>query len=218
MNIKIINIDFVVYNSKLIEKMVIAIDLNDVIRAYTRNFAKVYQKEYNRAFDESELEITTNDLSEIFPFDSKEEYKRFTYQDYPYELYGKCETVDKTTSTFLNKWLEDIKNFDIDEEVGVMIVSPMEYGLTIQSTYFFLSKIGCRVRNVYFPTDSSTIWNKCDVLITANPRLLENKPEDKKTIKIVTDYNKENTADFTYDNVVDFFSEPNNTLNLMQNE
>lgn len=218
MNIKIINIDFVVYNSKLIEKMVIAIDLNDVIRAYTRNFAKVYQKEYNRAFDESELEITTNDLSEIFPFDSKEEYKRFTYQDYPYELYGKCETVDKTTSTFLNKWLEDIKNFDIDEEVEVMIVSPMEYGLTIQSTYFFLSKIGCRVRNVYFPTDSSTIWNKCDVLITANPRLLENKPEDKKTIKIVTDYNKENTADFTYDNVVDFFSEPNNTLNLMQNE
>ena len=218
MNIKIINIDFVVYNSKLIEKMVIAIDLNDVIRAYTRNFAKVYQKEYNRAFDESELEITTNDLSEIFPFDSKEEYKRFTYQDYPYELYGKCETVNKTTSTFLNKWLEDIKNFDIDEEVEVMIVSPMEYGLTIQSTYFFLSKIGCRVRNVYFPTDSSTIWNKCDVLITANPRLLENKPEDKKTIKIVTDYNKENTADFTYDNVVDFFSEPNNTLNLMQNE
>lgn len=198
--------------------MVIAIDLNDVIRAYTRNFAKVYQKEYNRAFDESELEITTNDLSEIFPFDSKEEYKRFTYQDYPYELYGKCETVDKTTSTFLTKWLEDIKNFDIDEEVEVMIVSPMEYGLTIQSTYFFLSKIGCRVRNVYFPTDSSTIWNKCDVLITANPKLLENKPEDKKTIKIVTDYNKENTADFTYDNVVDFFSEPNNTLNLMQNE
>lgn len=219
MNIKTINIDFVAYNSKLIEKkMVIAIDLNDVIRAYTRNFAKVYQKEYNRAFDESELEITTNDLSEIFPFDSKEEYKRFTYQDYPYELYGKCETVDKTTSTFLNKWLEDIKNFDIDEEVEVMIVSPMEYGLTIQSTYFFLSKIGCRVRNVYFPTDSSTIWNKCDVLITANPRLLENKPEDKKTIKIVTDYNKENTADFTYDNVVDFFREPNNTLNLMQNE
>ena len=218
MNIKTINIDFVAYNSKLIEKMVIAIDLNDVIRAYTRNFAKVYQKEYNRAFDESELEITTNDLSEIFPFDSKEEYKRFTYQDYPYELYGKCETVDKTTSTFLNKWLEEIKNFDIDEEVEVMIVSPMEYGLTIQSSYFFLSKIGCRVRNVYFPTDSSTIWNKCDVLITANPRLLENKPEGKKTIKIVTDYNKENTADFTYDNVVDFFSEPNNTLNLMQNE
>ena len=218
MNIKTINIDFVAYNSKLIEKMVIAIDLNDVIRAYTRNFAKVYQKEYNRAFDESELEVTTNDLSEIFPFDSKEEYKRFTYQDYPYELYGKCETVDKTTSTFLNKWLEEIKNFDIDEEVEVMIVSPMEYGLTIQSSYFFLSKIGCRVRNVYFPTDSSTIWNKCDVLITANPRLLENKPEGKKTIKIVTDYNKENTADFTYDNVVDFFSEPNNTLNLMQNE
>lgn len=198
--------------------MRIAIDLNDVIRAYTRNFAKVYQKEYNRTFDMDTLDIETNDLSQVFPFDSKEEYKRFTYQDYPYELYGKCETVNKMTSSALNKWLDEIKNFDIEDDIEVLIVSPMEYGLTIQSTYFFLSKIGCRVRNVYFPTDSSTIWNKCDVLITANPRLLENKPEDKKTIKIVTDYNKENTANFTYDNVVDFFNEPNNTLNLMQNE
>lgn len=198
--------------------MTIAIDLNDVIRAYTRNFAKVYQKEYNRTFDIDTLDIETNDLSQVFPFDSKEEYKRFTYQDYPYELYGKCETVNKMTSSALNKWLDEIKNFDIEDDIEVLIVSPMEYGLTIQSTYFFLSKIGCRVRNVYFPTDSSTIWNKCDVLITANPRLLENKPEDKKTIKIVTDYNEENTADFTYDNVVDFFNEPNNTLNLMQNE
>ena len=54
--------------------MTIAIDINDVIRAFTKNFAKVYQKEYDRTFNEKEIEITTNDLSKVFPFDSKAEY------------------------------------------------------------------------------------------------------------------------------------------------
>lgn len=196
--------------------MVVAIDLNDVIRAYTRNFAEVYKKEYNRAFDESSLEITTNNLGKVFPFDSETEYRRFVYQDYPYELFGKCDTVDKMTSVCLNSWLESLKNYDDEEKIDVMIVSPMEYGLTIQSTYFFLSKIGCRVRECYFPTDSLTIWDKCDILVTANPKLIENKPEDKTVIKITADYNKELNGDDTYDNVCSFFSDANNILKYVK--
>ena len=37
--------------------MTIAIDINDVIRAFTKNFAKIYQKEYDRTFED--IEITT---------------------------------------------------------------------------------------------------------------------------------------------------------------
>lgn len=192
--------------------MVVAIDLNDVIRAYTRNFAKVYHKEYNRAFNDGDIEITTNDLGKVFPFDTESEYKRFVYQDYPFELFGKCDCVDSLTSTLMNTWMEDIKNYDMEEEISVIIVSPMEYGLTIQSTYFFLSKIGCKVREVYFPTDSLTIWDRCDILVTANPKLLNNKPENKKSIKITADYNKECEADDTYTSACDFFSDTNNTL------
>lgn len=192
--------------------MVVAIDLNDVIRAYTRNFAKVYHKEYNRAFNEGDIEITTNDLGKVFPFDTESEYKRFVYQDYPFELFGKCDCVDSLTSTLMNTWMEDIKNYDMEEEISVIIVSPMEYGLTIQSTYFFLSKIGCKAREVYFPTDSLTIWDRCDILVTANPKLLNNKPENKKSIKIAADYNKECEADDTYTSACDFFNDTNNTL------
>jgi hypothetical protein len=197
------------------KKMVVAIDLNDVVRAYTRNFAKVYQKEYDRTFDNGDLEITTNDLSKVFPFDSEAEYKRFVYQDYPYELFGKCETVDKMTSTFMNTWIEQLKNHDIEENIDVLIVSPMEYGLTIQSTYFFLSKIGCKVREVYFPTDSLTIWDRCDVLVTANPKLLNNKPEGKKVVKITADYNHDCEADDTYTSACEFFEDTNNTLKFI---
>ena len=192
--------------------MVIAIDLNDVIRAYTANFAKVYQKEYDRTFDEGTVKVTTNDLSKVFPFDSEAEYRRFVYQDYPYELFGKCDTTDKMVASSFNQWMESLKNYENGENVNVIVVSPMEYGLTIQSTYFFLSKIGCKVREVYFPVDSATIWDRCDVLVTANPKLLKNKPENKVAVKITTDYNVDIEADDTYVNACEFFSDTNNAL------
>lgn len=198
--------------------MKIAIDLNDVIRAFTKNFAKVYQKEYNREFDSETLEITTNDMSKLFPFDSQAEYKRFVYEDYAYELFGKCDTVSKYTQAYFNRWLEELKNIDCEEDINVVVVSPMEYGLTIQSTYFFLSKIGCRVREVYLPTDSLTIWDKCDILITANPKLLENKPDDKISIKIETDYNIECSANETYAEISDYFNDIENVIKYLKNK
>lgn len=198
--------------------MTIAIDINDVIRAYTKNFAKIYQKEYDRTFGENEIEITTNDLSKVFPFDSVSEYRRFVYQDYPFELYGKCDAVDNMVGVSLNNWMENIKNLDIDENINVIIVSPMEYGLTIQGTYFFLSKIGCRVREVYFPIDSATIWDRCDVLVTANPKLISEKPIDKKVVKIKADYNTTLSGDDNFDKAADFFGEIDNTLKFLNKE
>ena len=190
--------------------MKIAIDLNDVLRAYTRNFAKVFKQEYDHTFDSDTIEITTNNLEKVFPFENKTEYNRFVYQDYPFELFGKCDAMSKETPAALTLWANKIKDIDTEEPIDIMIVSAMEYGLSIQSSYFFLSKLGCKVREVYFPTDSLTIWDKCDVLVTANPKLLENKPEGKISIKIVADYNSENVADEAFTNVCDFFADLNN--------
>lgn len=193
--------------------MTIAIDINDVIRAFTKNFAKIYQKEYDRTFED--IEITTNDLSKVFPFDSLAEYRRFVYQDYPFELFGKCDTVNPSIATTFNNWLEGLKNIDDDEEINVIIVSPMEYGLTIQSTYFFLSKIGCRARETYFPIDSMTIWDRCDLLITANPKLISEKPLTKKVIKIEADYNKSLNGDDNFETANEFFDDINHTLKFL---
>ena len=42
----------------------------------------------------------------------------------------------------LNEWFEKIvRNIDTDEPIEIIIVSTMEYGLSIQCTLFFLSKI-----------------------------------------------------------------------------
>lgn len=198
--------------------MKIAIDLNDVLRAYTRNFAKVFKQEYDHTFDSDTIEITTNNLEQVFPFENKTEYNRFVYQDYPFELFGKCDAMTKETPAALTLWVNKLKDIDTEEVIDIMIVSPMEYGLSIQSSYFFLSKLGCKVREVYFPTDSLTIWDKCDVLVTANPKLLGNKPEGKISIKIVADYNTENDADETFTNVCDFFADLNNVEKYLKKD
>ena len=59
------------------------------------------------------------------------------------------------------------------------------------------------------------IWDKCDILITANPDLLDSKPEGKKTVRIEKDYNKESKYDATYESLTDFFSERINTEKLI---
>lgn len=184
--------------------MKLAIDLNDVIRDYSRNFVKYFKKGINHAFDEENVEFYTNNMEILLPFSSNEQYRRFVYEDYPFELYGKCPIVDKNLGRDLNEWLE----FELpDEDIEVMFVSPMECDLTIQSTYSFLAKIGSRVREVYFPIDSATVWDKCDVLITANPRFFTSKKDGKKIVKINKEYNKECVADFDYDSLLDIIQD-----------
>ena len=196
--------------------MKIAIDLNDVIRDYSNNFIKYYIEGYNHTFDLDDFELWSNQMDAVFPFSSKNAYNNFVYNDYAFELFGKCGVCTRKLETELNDWTEKtLKDIDIDEPIEVMFVSPKEYGLSIGNTYFFLSKIGTKIREVYFPTDSLTVWDKCDILITANPELLELKPEGKTSIKIKTEYNNESGADYTFKDLSTFLTNNEITENLI---
>ena len=96
-----------------------------------------------------------------------------------------------------------------------MFVSPKEYGLSIGNTLFFLSKIGTKIREYYFPTDSLSIWEKCDVLITANPELLNAKPNNKISVKIKMEYNNENEANYTFKDLSTFLTNNKNIENII---
>lgn len=199
--------------------MKIAIDLNDVVRDYSNNFVKYYLEGYNHEFDLSDFEFWSNDMSAVFPFTSKQSYNNFIYNDYAFELYGKCGVCTRGLESELNTWTEQtLKDLDTDEEIELMFVSPMEYGLSIGNTYFFISKIGSKIREVYLPSDSKTIWDKCDILITANPNLLSLKPEGKISVKIKADYNKESEADYTFKDFSTFLSNNENIQKILTHE
>lgn len=195
--------------------MRIAVDINDVLRDYTRNFTRCYIERIDHRLNLSDIELTTNNLRYVFPFDNDKQYNDFVFEDYAFELYGKCPATSSSVGPYFNDWVNKIlPDMDVDEDIEVILVSPFELGNTIPNTYYFLSKMGCKVREVYFPMDSLTIWDRCDVLITANPTLLENKPEGKVSVKIKADYNDNINADFIFTTASAFFKEENNIENI----
>lgn len=188
--------------------MKIAIDLNDVVRDFSTNFLRYYCERYNHEFNLDDFEYWTNDMSALFPFASDNAYLNFTYSEYAYELFGKCNTCEPSLVSSFGNWADNIiPNMDLEEPVELMIVSPKEYGLSIGATLFFLSKIGCPVREIYLPSEAMTIWDKCDILVTANPDLLNNKPDGKIGIKIKKEYNKEANSNYEYSRFSDFLKD-----------
>ena len=185
--------------------MKIAIDLNDVIRDYSNNFLSTYLNYYNHDFDTNDFEMWTNDMQALLSFKTERAYHKFVYEDYVFELYCKCGTCTKKLPVELKEWLASLKDIETEEPIEVIFVSPMEYGASISYTYSFIGNLGCGIREVYLPTDSRNVWDKCDLLVTANPIFLNNKPENKKVVKIKTEYNIDCKADYEFKKINDFF-------------
>lgn len=192
--------------------MKIAIDLNDVVRDYTNNFISTYLNYFNSEFDTTDFEIWTNDMQSLLTFKTERAYQKFVYEDYPYELFCKCGTCTKKLPVELKDFFKSLKDYDTDEPIDVMFVSTMEYGASLSYSFAFVGNLGCGVREVYFPVDSRTIWDKCDVLVTANPDLIDNKPEDKTVVKITTDYNTNSKGDYEYNKLSSFLTDGINEL------
>jgi hypothetical protein len=68
-----------------------------------------------------------------------------------------------------------------------------EIGRSKPASLFFLSKFGCQLEKVKFYSNLTinSMWDEIDVLLTSNPALLLEHPEDKIVIKYLTGYNKQ---------------------------
>jgi hypothetical protein len=191
--------------------MTLAIDINDVIRDNMFQFRYIYQKYVDSSFEIDLNDIDTYNMMDHYPFGDENELNQFKYIDYAFELYGRAEACDKRLPYALNDYLEKTLK-DLDEVPNVILFSPFEIGLTIQSTFSFLSARTIRAREIYFPIDSMTIYDRADVVITAQPSLIENCPEGKTVIKIVKPYNKEIETKYSFNSMMDVINDPNETL------
>ena len=170
----------------------IAIELNHVIRNVNKQLLKYYQRDYHPELETDKIdEKRENVLETYIKFDSKRERNEFIYIDYPYEIFGCAKAMDKNLPRDITSWMEEMTNRE-DEEFRVIYYSLGEEALTIQSSYFFLSKLGTRVREVIFPKDIDELKDKCDVIISSDEKSLTwAKENDKLPVKILSNGNNE---------------------------
>lgn len=199
--------------------MIIGIDINEVIRDYLRAFAKQYNKIVDPTFDIDYDDINDFNLLNIFPFvdedgiSNSSAFNNFRFQDAAFEIYSRADIMERDLPAHLNLWLNNtLRNFDADKNPDVILFSPFEMNLSIPSTLGFLARIGMRFRNIEFPIDSTKMWDKVDIMITANPNLLELTPEGKYSFKVNAPYNKEAKGTFEFDSLMEIIKDENKTI------
>ena len=197
----------------------IGIEINGVLRDTISKFTELYEKHlvdshFNESTDKTyEIEfsgdtdevielnenvevnnfeykvlspVTSLDLGSHFSFPSKDDLYSFMYEEYTMELFGHAPSTEMLSFNLLN----DIY-YNLRDTYDLMIVSD-EIGRSKPSSLFFLSKFGCLVEKVFFYSEitKNYMLDEVDILLTANPDLLLNKPDNKIIIKFITDYNK----------------------------
>ena len=187
----------------------IGVELNHVVRNINKQIIKYYAKEYAPDVDPDDIDDREDVLKTFANFDSKYERNNFLFIDYPYEIFGCANTMEKKLAVKITNWLTDISNIE-DEDIRIIFYSMNEEAITIQSTFFFLSKIGTRVRKVIFPKSIEEVWEECDVVITARDEFFEKEiPEGKKVVLINRPFNKDckDKAFLNYDNLSEIITD-----------
>jgi hypothetical protein len=179
----------------------INISLNEVLRDFIGQFNYTYDK-YIEKKELKENEITSFNLLDHYKFKSIDDLNSFLYSEASLEIFGHADQkIDGLIGKF-NTFLMDIED---DEEHQIKLVSK-EFNKSIPATFFFLSKTGCRAKNIEFVNNDNDEWLNADVLITANPNALLNKPENKISVKVKTSYNTDVSADYEIDSILDFMN------------
>ena len=205
--------------------MRIGIEINGVLRDTIGKFTQIYEKhlideiESNNPMYLMDLsgntevallddpfkyeklsDVTSLNLLDHFSFPSKDELYSFMYEEYTMELFGHAPSTEMMTFNILNDIYHNLR-----DKYDLMIVSD-EIGRSKPSSLFFLSKFGCLLEKVFFYSEvtKNDMWNGVDILLTANPDLLLNKPSNKIVIKYETEFNKNVESEHTIKSLSEF--------------
>jgi hypothetical protein len=163
-----------------------------------RNLIQKFNYHYTDAFLQSEFEnetdfeynivypIQNDNLLNSYKFQSMEEFEFFTYIEYPIEIFGHAGVSYPTSISDLNKIIFD------NPQHNITVVGVDEVGKSKPATLFFLSKNGFLGNNIKFikSVDIEKEWEKCDMWISDNKKIIDLKPEGKGAIKFQTTYNE----------------------------
>ena len=208
--------------------MRIGIDINGVLRDTIGKFTYLYEKHLidsseeplagntyeldmsgntelieldNKPFEYKQIsDVDSLELDKHFSFKSKEELFNFMYEEYAMELFGHAPSTEMTSFNILNDLY-----FELRDENELIIVSS-EIGKSKPASLFFISKFGCLLEKVVFfgEITKKNMWDQVDVLLTADPILLLEKPVGKIVVKFNTSYNKHVESEYEITSLSEF--------------
>jgi hypothetical protein len=205
--------------------MRIGIEINGVLRDTIGKFTQLYEKhmieenddtsktfELDSSGNTEELiskekfdyqiisEVTSLNLMDHFKFNNEDELYSFTYEDFAMQIFGHAGSSETFTFNDLNDLY-----FKYRDNNELIIVSD-EIGKSKPASLFFLSKFGCLLEKIKFYSNltKNSLWDEIDVLLTANPTLLLEKPQDKIVVKYNTIYNKNVDCEYEISTLKEF--------------
>lgn len=186
--------------------MRLAIDIDGVLRDTFLKIEQTYQKffidELELVDDDFKYEIKkpfdTPNFENHFMFKTEDEYFSFLYEEFTMEIFGHSPSSEMSTFHALSDIYKKYK-----DKVEFVLISK-QIGKTKPATLFFISKFGCEIDKIIFynKLTENKIWDEFDVLLTANPDLL-NQNHNKTLIKYETSYNSGITSELTIESLRD---------------
>jgi hypothetical protein len=190
--------------------MKIAIDINGVVRDTLGKAEQVYKKffiddyvseEGEESFEYSlNLPISSTTLSNHFAFPTEESFYDFFYVDFPMEIFGHAPSVSGNTFNNLDEIYKSLR----DSHEVYIISEEMERSKP--ATLFFLAKYGCLVENIkfYSKLTQESLWDNFDIILTANPDLINNAKKDTQIVKFNKLYNSDVNSKLSIDTLEEF--------------
>jgi hypothetical protein len=203
----------------------IGIEINGVLRDTIGKFTQLYEKhmieekedgsktyELDMSGNTEELnqkedfeykilnDVTSLNLMDHFSFNDENELYSFMYEDFAMQIFGHAGSTETFTFNDLNEIYHNYR-----DKNELLIVSD-EMGKSKPASLFFLSKFGCLLEKIKFYSNITinSMWDEIDVLLTANPQLILEKPKDKIVVKYNTTYNKNVEADYEIEKLKEF--------------
>jgi hypothetical protein len=203
----------------------IGIEINGVLRDTIGKFTQLYEKhmieekeddsktyELDMSGNTEELvpkeyfeykilsDVTSLNLMDHFRFNDENELYSFMYEDFAMQIFGHAGSSETFSFNDLNEFY--LKYRDENE---LLIVSD-EMGKSKPASLFFLSKFGCLLEKIkfYSNTTINSMWDEIDILLTANPSLLLEKPNNKIVVKYNTPYNKNVNCEYEINSLKEF--------------
>lgn len=194
--------------------MVIGISVDEVLRNFLDRFSLIYQKyDYtNQEVDFINNPVKDPELLNYFTaFKDKDELNKFMYDECALEIFGHAGQLRDNLMNNINKFLIKLEETELDIKVRIVSREALN---SIPATYFFLSKTGCRINDIKFVPRYEDKWDHADILFTASPKALENKPDGKIGVKVNCSYNEHVASDFEIDRIEDVLYIGNRTREL----